>query len=438
LQRSLTTLLQQPENVERIVQAVANEKKNIGQTIAELPSCDFTVEAAASTESLKDAFDRRIELPGAIVVDGDRVLEAISRDSLFRHLSRAFFREIFLKRPIGEFVEMWCGEMLRLEAVCTINRAAELALARPHEQAFEPILVDYGGRVGLLDVQVLLVAQAQLLSLSRLVEEQRDAAEAANRSKSEFLANISHELRTPLHGILSYSKFGLNEAATAEREELREFFHNVNHCADNLLHLVNDLLDLSKLEAGRMSLDLRLADLGPLVEIVIDEFRSLCAEQKLTIRYARPEQPIAATIDPDRMQQVIRNLLSNAVKFSPASGTIYVRLRQVGKAVLLSVRDQGPGIPPAELEAVFDKFVQSSKTKSNQGGTGLGLAICREIVGEHKGRIWAENNQGAGCIFYVELLAAHPDASSGPSAAAAISAAQDSPRRHGEDGGESP
>ena len=148
---------------------------------------------------------------------------------------------------------MWCGDVLRLEADCTINRAAELALARPHEQAFEPILVDYGGRVGLLDTQVLLVAQAQLLSLSRLVEEQRDAAETANRSKSEFLANISHELRTPLHGILSYAKFGLNEAATAERSELHEFFQNVDHCAENLLHLVNDLLDLSKMEAGRMS-----------------------------------------------------------------------------------------------------------------------------------------------------------------------------------------
>jgi signal transduction histidine kinase len=324
-------------------------------------------------------------------------------------LSRPFFREIFLKRPIREFVEMWCGDILRLEANCTINRAAEFALARPHEQAFEPILVDYGGRVGLLDTQVLLVAQAQLLSLSRLVEEQRDAAEIANRSKSEFLANISHELRTPLHGILSYAKFGLNEATTAERSELQEFFHNVDHCAENLLHLVNDLLDLSKLEAGRMTFDFCIADLGELIEVVIDEFKSLCAEQKVDIRYERPEEAIAAMVDPDRIQQVIRNLLSNAVKFSPSSGIICVRLRRVGKAMLLSVRDEGPGIPPDEMEAVFDKFVQSSKTKSNKGGTGLGLAICREIVDGHKGRIWAENNSGVGCIFYVELPIATND-----------------------------
>ena len=92
----------------------------------------------------------------------------------------------------------------------------------------------------------------------RLAAEAQEAAQA----KSAFLANISHELRTPLHGILSYSRFGLNEAGTAEREELHDFFHNVNHCADNLLHLVNDLLDLSKLEAGRMSFDFRPTDLG--------------------------------------------------------------------------------------------------------------------------------------------------------------------------------
>ena len=158
-----------------------------------------------------------------------------------------------------------------------------------------------------------------------------------------------------------------------------------------------------------MTLDFRLAGMSELVEVVIDEFRSLCAEQKVEIRYERPEESIDAMVDPDRIQQVIRNLLSNAVKFSPSPGIICVRLRRVGKAMLLSVRDEGPGIPPEELETVFDKFVQSSKTKSNKGGTGLGLAICREIVGGHHGQIWVENNSGVGCIFYVELSVAHPN-----------------------------
>jgi signal transduction histidine kinase len=391
----------------------ASEKTTVSHTIADLPTCDFTVDAEASTETVKDAFDQHIELPGAIVVDGGRALKIVSRDSLFRHLSRPFFREIFLKKPIRDFVEHWCKDMLRLESTCTINRAAEFALARPAEQAFEPILVDYGTRQGLLDTQVLLVAQIQLLSLSRLVEEQRDAAEAANRAKSEFLANISHELRTPLHGILSYSRFGLDEAGTAQREELQGFFHNVNHCADALLRLVNDLLDLSKLEAGRVEFAFSRTGLRELLDAVLREFRPQCAERMVEICYERPQDAMTAMVDPDRIQQVIRNMLSNAVKFSPQGGTIHVRLRQVGKSLLLSVRDQGPGIPLDELEAVFDKFVQSSKTKSNSGGTGLGLAICREIISGHQGRIWAENNTGAGCIFYCELPVASLDSRCG-------------------------
>ncbi|MBN2314036.1 MAG: ATP-binding protein [Sedimentisphaerales bacterium] len=103
------------------------------------------------------------------------------------------------------------------------------------------------------------------------------------------------------------------------------------------------------------------------------------------------------------MQQVLRNLLNNAVKFSPNGGLVEVETRQMENAVGLSVRDQGPGIPPNELEAVFDKFVQSSKTKTGAGGTGLGLAICREIIIGHEGRIWAENRPEGGAEFIIEI-----------------------------------
>ena len=181
-------------------------------------------------------------------------------------------------------------------------------------------------------------------------------------------------MRTPLHGILSYAKFGLDETATAERGELHEFFGSVDRCAETLLHIVNDLLDLSKLEAGRMTFEFQPADLGSLIEAVVDEFRSLCDERRISIHYEGPEGPAVANVDPDRVQQVIRNLLSNAAKFSPTAGTVRVRLCRAGEKLVLSVADEGPGIPTNELEAVFDKFVQSSKTRSSKGGTGLGLA----------------------------------------------------------------
>ena len=382
----------------------SHETIHANSTLADLPAVAWVVDAATPTDLVKTEFDRRPNLPGAIVLSGGKLFGVVARDTFFRRLSGPYCRELFLRKPIENFLTNWPIDLLQLPSSCSIHAAAELALARPHERSYEPILVDYGtGELRLLDTHALLIAQSQLLALSKVIADQRDAAEAANRSKSEFLANISHELRMPLHGILSYAQFGLEEAAAGDRGELREFFDNVGRSAEALLALVNDLLDLSKLEAGRMMFDLQSACLDTLIEVVVDEFRSLIARKDVYIRYRKPAETTTVLADEERFKQVIRNLLSNAVKFSPPNSAIHMHTRQIGKTVLISVRDEGPGIPPQELELVFGKFMQSSKTKSGSGGTGLGLAICREIVAGHHGRIWAENNAQQGCTFYCEL-----------------------------------
>jgi signal transduction histidine kinase len=354
---------------------------------------------------LKEYFDAHLEIPGVIVTDGGRFMSVLSRDALYRRLSRAFGREIFLRRSIREFLEVWPQEAMRVNSTCTIHHTVELALGRPAPSTYEPVLVEYSdGRLGLLEMHALLVAQSHVLSLARLIEEQRQAAESANRAKSEFLANISHELRTPLHGIASYARFGKDEAQSGDRGELQDYFCAVEKCSDTLLRLVNDLLDLSKLEAGKMQLEFQPACLDDLVLTIVDEFNSICDERNVTILYLPLSKDSTALLDPERIKQVLRNLLSNAVKFSPQNSRVLVRLHIVGRSALLSVCDNGPGIPENELETIFDKFVQSSKTKSGSGGTGLGLAITREIVTGHRGRVWAENNvDGPGATFYCEF-----------------------------------
>jgi signal transduction histidine kinase len=142
---------------------------------------------------------------------------------------------------------------------------------------------------------------------------------------------------------------------------------------------------------------------------VVDEFLSLTAEKHITIHFDPPDGPIDLLLDPNKIMQVLRNLLSNAVKFSPDGGDIEFSLQRDAQFVMVGVRDHGVGIPEAELETIFDQFVQSSRTKTGAGGTGLGLAICREIVAAHQGRIWAQNRPEGGASLFFTLPIQVPD-----------------------------
>lgn len=229
--------------------------------------------------------------------------------------------------------------------------------------------------------------------------EAKEEAEAANIAKSEFLANMSHELRTPPHSILSFSSFGINRIHEVELEKLHGYFSKINLSGKNLLHLVDDLLDLSKLESGKAECNFTKSNLSHLISNIIDEFQSLISERGIRIHYKEIGALPDVMLDSVKISQVIRNLLSNAVKISEVGGDITVETVQNDGQIKFTVADHGPGIPENELEVIFDKFIQSSKTKSGAGGTGLGLSICRQIITMHSGRIWAENNANKGAIF---------------------------------------
>jgi signal transduction histidine kinase len=245
----------------------------------------------------------------------------------------------------------------------------------------------------------------------------KEVAEKANQAKSEFLANMTHELRTPLHAILSFANLGETRLEQLPVEKVRDYFQRISTSGGRLLHLVDDLLDLSRMEAGRMSFSPGPIDLLALTEEIAAELESLAGAKQLEVRIEPRAADHFAHVDRQRIGQVLRNLLGNAIKFSPDGSVIRLRLTDaalpVGRraadrprlqqAIRIEVRDHGPGIPENELESIFDKFVQSTNTRTEAGGTGLGLAICREIVAGHFGRVRAFNNSDGGATFEVLL-----------------------------------
>lgn len=254
------------------------------------------------------------------------------------------------------------------------------------------------------DTELVLTQQALVKSKER--------AELANQVKNEFLANMSHELRTPMHSILSFSGLGEDKIESASKEKLKQYFTRIHQSGERLMPLLNDLLDLSKLEAGHIEFDKKQGDIRLLAKVIIEEFSTIIMEKSISITLDSSVIDTVAEYDHDKLLQVFRNLIANAIKYTPggrlinidfAEAEISADLNQGDEkkiaAIAVSVIDQGIGIPEDELKTVFDKFIQSSKTKTGGGGTGLGLAICEEIISGHNGRIWAENNPSGGARF---------------------------------------
>jgi PAS domain S-box-containing protein len=253
-------------------------------------------------------------------------------------------------------------------------------------------------------ILAVVIDVTEFRAAERATREARDAAEEASRAKSEFVANISHELRTPLQSIIGFSELG--QRRSGEQPRLAAMFDDIHGAGQRMLALVNDLLDVARIESSVGTIHLERADLRQPVREVLRELAPLAARRQILLDDTLPEQPMTARIDPLRFQQVVRNVVANAIRFSPDTGSVEIdaSLTDAGEWCL-RVADRGPGVPEAELERVFEAFVQSSRTKDGSGGTGLGLAICRTIMQAHGGRITARNRAGGGSVFEIVLPA---------------------------------
>jgi len=235
------------------------------------------------------------------------------------------------------------------------------------------------------------------------LEQKSRELEGASQHKSEFLANMSHELRTPLNAIIGYSELLEEEAGDLDGGRLVPDLQKIATAAKHQLSLINDILDLSKIEAGRMELEIAVFDLDTAIDNALTLVRERASRRGIVLGRAIDEPLGTIRADERKVKQVLLNLLSNALKFTPEGGRIDVRAAMNEGLAEISVADTGVGIAPEDLEAIFEEFRQVGTADKKAEGTGLGLALSRKFIELHGGRIWVKSQVGQGSTFTFTL-----------------------------------
>jgi signal transduction histidine kinase len=244
----------------------------------------------------------------------------------------------------------------------------------------------------------------ELANLQRQLAKQNVELERLNEQKNEFLGMAAHDLRNPLSIIGAYSDFVIDEAADVLSDEHMGFLSVIRRSSEFMLRLVDDLLDFAEIEAGQLQLDLHSVGLIALVERNVALNQVLAARKQIELVISHDGGISDIWVDGPKIEQILNNLIGNAVKFSPPGSTVQVRLDCENDRAVISVKDEGPGIPANERDRLFQPFSRTSvKGTGGEKSTGLGLAIVRRIVRGHGGEIWAESELEQGATFYVSL-----------------------------------
>ena len=423
------------ENV-RLFQELQSRTRELGRSVEQLRSLAGVSQAVNSTidldQVLSTIVEQAVQLSSA---DGGAAYEFNEATGEFHPRATYGFPQylvdILLATPlrIGEGATGRAAEKrapvqipdLRVEGAyagplqkATMQAGALAVLAIPlmREERILGSLVVSRNSVGefpteIVDLLQTFAAQSTLAiqnaRLFREIEQKGRELQVASQHKSQFLANMSHELRTPLNAILGYTELIVDGIYGEVPQKIRDVQERVQKSGRHLLGLINDVLDLSKIEAGQLVLALSDYSLNDVVQTVITSVESLVAEKGLLLTAdVAPGLPVGRG-DERRITQVLLNLVGNAIKFTDKGKVLVTVTVDDGKFVI-SVEDTGPGIPVAEQERIFEEFrqVDSSSTRA-KGGTGLGLAIARRIVDLHRGRIWAESAIGAGSTFFISI-----------------------------------
>ena len=337
----------------------------------------------------------RLTIPGRAVTDRETIhihdLAAVSKDELHASFARSVGTRSVLATPLlREGVPIGVIQIRRTEIRPFTDR--QIALLRTFaDQAV----------IAIENVRLFQEIQGK----SRQLEVANERLKELDRLKSDFVSNVSHELRTPLTAIKGAVDLLLREVTGALNERQTHYLTRVRSNTQHLAGLINDLLDLSKIEDGKIELKATRVSIRDLVHEVVEILRPIAAKKKIAVEVKAAKPSMLVWADRDKVTQVLVNVIGNAIKFTPPEGRVTISIARDGTEwVRVSVIDTGPGIPTAESQRIFDKFYQVAESgRSKPKGTGLGLAISKALVELHGGKIWVESHVNRGSTFSFTL-----------------------------------
>jgi signal transduction histidine kinase len=340
---------------------------------------------------------RVVSRHGKIIATGQPLVIQVGRsEEPTREELRSLALILVLGLPLGIAIAGFGGYSLARLALAPVNRMAERARLITAERLSDRLPVDH--------------PEDELGRLATVFNETLGRLEASFEQMRRFTADVSHELRTPLTAIKGSADLLLRAVAGPLNEKQTHYLTRMRSNAQHLAGLINDLLDLSKIEAGRVEFQAARVSLGGLVHDVVETLRPVAAAKPIQLEATAPEPSILVWADRDKVTQVLMNLVGNAIKFTPPRGNITVSIDRNGTDwVAVSVKDSGPGIPSQETQKIFDKFYQVTEVgRQKPKGTGLGLSISKALVELHGGRIWVESELNRGSTFSFTLPVSAP------------------------------
>jgi signal transduction histidine kinase/CheY-like chemotaxis protein/HPt (histidine-containing phosphotransfer) domain-containing protein len=377
--------------------------------VGDLPMSSHRATPQTPTSVVAELFEQNHSLVGVIIGDDAELTGIVSRSRLLERLSQPFALELYMKRPIRQMQDAIDTDPDVMPADSDIQEAAHAALSRPNGRAYEPIVIlGEDGTMRLLDVHTLLLAQSRLLELANeTINKAKEAAEAASVTKSQFLANMSHEIRTPLTAILGFTENLLDPALT--EHDRRVAVKTVLRNGEHLLEIINGILDLSKIEAGRLEVELLRVSPVQLAADVVSIMR-VRADAKGLPLLLKFEGAVPETIlsDPTRLRQILLNLVGNAIKFTDRGRvelTVALAANPPEKPQMqFRVTDTGIGMTAEQCARLFQPFTQADGSTTRRfGGTGLGLAISRPLARMLGGDVSLTSVPGLGSMFTVAI-----------------------------------